>query len=1084
MLKLIEIKKDYILKEQEPVHALKGLSVNFRRNEFVAILGPSGCGKTTLLNIIGGLDRYTSGDLVIAGKSTKDYKDRDWDTYRNHSIGFVFQSYNLIGHQNILKNVELALTIGGVSRKERKERAIKALEKVGLGGLEKKKPNQLSGGQMQRVAIARALVNEPEIILADEPTGALDSETSIQIMDLLKEVASNCLVIMVTHNPDLADQYATRIVRMKDGELLSDTNPFSDTDETKECETLKTQKEVVKNVENPTEIAPKKNKRSAMSFFTATGLSFSNLVSKLSRTILIAIAGSIGIVGVSAVLAVSFGVKNYVNGMQDDMLSQYPVTVAEESVDLTSLVSGLSNWDEKHIEEFDKAREVGLDSMIQYLMDHYTELVSSQSKTNNITEEFIAYIEQLDDKAISSLKYNYGIDPTNNIFTHYTRDHTKEDAANFDTSLNGLTQMYASELKTVEGFSYFASYINLFTAFMNQLPNNPAFIESQYDVLAGEGYATKADELVVVVDDDQTMTDFLYGQLGFYDETEFLNIAKKAVQDNDPDIKPEDRKEYNYRTHFSFDEILGKEFYYYPNIYSYESFDVLKVNFDLKLSQMFIMMINASDMGIKLTSDTVSYSLEYKEDLDVLDGALYFEGNAIAITLTRDGAMTDPTKPYVGTWITNDSFIKSSASSSASESSINLPTFAYVIDENSAQLTVTDNTPIEYPEGSGNYITPQSMIDMFFSIENFEAKEQTVEGYMYDVNPKATYGEPMKMKIAGILKKKNGINFGSLQTGVYYTPAFTEKFIADQIQNEIYKNANHGIKKHISSGKQDKYAAYVKYRYTSYLRGEDSPEEADDYSMSLNADRTAALSSMISTTMPGMSPNVDINKQYLRAICGYSAKQDNDTKQWSFDKLPKSISIYPKSFNDKDKVTSHIDKWNNANEKITVTINGETREVNNRSEITYTDPVQMIITVINTLILTITIALIAFTSLSLVVSCFMIAVITFISTMERVKEIGVIRSLGGRKKDVSRLFIAECLITGLASGLIGIGVTYILQVVFNLSMLQFNIFNIAALPIWMAAIMVGVSIFLNVMSGLIPSMKASHQDPVVALRTE
>ena len=325
MLRLDEIKKDYLLKDQEPVHALRGITLNFRRNEFVAILGPSGCGKTTLLNIIGGLDQYSSGDLVIEGTSTKSYKDSDWDTYRNHSIGFVFQSYNLIPHQTLLQNVELALTIAGVSKQERRERAKNALKIVGLEGLEKKKPNQLSGGQMQRVAIARALVNNPEILLADEPTGALDSETSIQIMDLLKEVAKDRLVIMVTHNPDLANKYASRIVRMIDGLISDDSNPYSLEDEKKDLE------EYNKNTE--VKVNKGSKKKSSMSFKTAAGLSLSNLLAKLKRTILVMIAGSIGIIGVSTVLAVSHGVNNYIDDMQNDMLSTYPVSIEEESVD-------------------------------------------------------------------------------------------------------------------------------------------------------------------------------------------------------------------------------------------------------------------------------------------------------------------------------------------------------------------------------------------------------------------------------------------------------------------------------------------------------------------------------------------------------------------------------------------------------------------------------------------------------------------------------------------------------------------------------------------------------------------------------
>ena len=355
MLQIKNITKDYVTKGIPTVHALRGISLNFRRKEFVAILGQSGCGKTTTLNIIGGLDRYTDGDLIIEGVSTKQFNDHDWDTYRNHSVGFVFQSYNLIMHQTVIKNVELALTISGVNRKERHDRAMEMLSKVGLAGMENKKPNQLSGGQMQRVAIARALINNPEILLADEPTGALDSETSLQIMDLLKEVASNCLVIMVTHNPDLAKQYATRIVTMKDGEITGDSNPYEG------------ESEEERQAAHLNDVYSKGRKRnSSMSFLTATGLSFSNLLSKINRTILVAIAGSIGIIGVSAVLSVSNGVNLYIDSMQGDMLSAYPVTIAEENVDYSSLIGGLDNWDNAELVKFDMSTSVGLADQLSH----------------------------------------------------------------------------------------------------------------------------------------------------------------------------------------------------------------------------------------------------------------------------------------------------------------------------------------------------------------------------------------------------------------------------------------------------------------------------------------------------------------------------------------------------------------------------------------------------------------------------------------------------------------------------------------------------------------------------------------------
>ena len=352
MLELRNIVKDYV-SGNNVTHALKGISVNFRRSEFVSILGQSGCGKTTTLNIIGGLDRYTSGNLLINGKSTKEYKDRDWDTYRNHSIGFVFQTYNLIAHQNILKNVELALTISGVSREERRQRAYQVLKIVGLEGMEKKKPNQLSGGQCQRVAIARALINNPEILLADEPTGALDSETSVQIMDLLKEVASDRLVIMVTHNPDLANKYSTRIITMSDGLLTSDSNPFDGREE-KNTRKLENSQENAANSElqEVKNFTKGKKKKSSMSLLTSIGLSTSNLLSKMRRTVLVTIAGSIGIIGVSAVLGASRGVKDYIKELQNDMLSSYPISIAEESVDYTALITGLNNQNNREKFQF------------------------------------------------------------------------------------------------------------------------------------------------------------------------------------------------------------------------------------------------------------------------------------------------------------------------------------------------------------------------------------------------------------------------------------------------------------------------------------------------------------------------------------------------------------------------------------------------------------------------------------------------------------------------------------------------------------------------------------------------------------
>ena len=1043
MLKLVSIVKDYPMKDQEPVHALKGLTVNFRRNEFVAILGPSGCGKTTLLNIIGGLDRYTSGDLVIEGKSTKDYKDGDWDTYRNHSIGFVFQSYNLIPHQTIIKNVELALTIGGVNKEERKERALKALEKVGLQGLEKKKPNQLSGGQMQRVAIARALINEPEILLADEPTGALDSETSIQVMDLLKEVAKDCLVIMVTHNPDLADAYANRVIRMKDGLLISDTNPYSDEEEEKDHK---------KEIEAPREKANKGNKKkSSMSFFTAAGLSLSNLLSKLKRTVLVAIAGSIGIIGVSSVLAVSFGVRNYIDDMQDDMLSNYPLTISEKSIDLSSLLSGLSNWDAKEISKFDINTEVGLDSMIKYLMTKYKDIFSV--KQNDINDDLISYIESIDKKYIASISYDHNIDVTNNIFTAWDRGRGDKGIQNI--SLNALTQMYISELSTVPDFGQYSMFVNLFTDFMKQLPGDSDFILSQYDLLGNSQMATEANEIMLVVEDNQTLTDLVYAQMGFYTEKEFINISQKAIKENEGTLTPEDAEKYKYPEKYTFDEILGKKLYYVPDIYSWGTIDTHQLHF----------IIDLSVLGGDATMANVEFSLEYSPSGDLISGT----GMGLPLVLTRVGAKPDPSdpNPWFGDWAGTLSFY-----SELYQMDLKIPYVIHLKDTDKVDLTA---------DVYGHFITTDEA--------DYSHEEKHIQAYNYDgiIDNIESVPGVQEIVIKGILKKKPGINFGCLSRGVYFTPALTKQYMNDTKNTDVIASTDvdkRGLASYITNNINQNFASYVTYTYTSFAKGEDDiVEDVIGYANSINSNLSASLSSMISI---GKSSNVDNNRAALRSLSGLSAKK-NKSGLYVIGEYPQTVSIYPKDFSSKRKVNDALDEWNSSN--AVRWMEGDVERIlqpDERDELTYTDTVEMIITVINTMINVITIALVSFSSLALVVSCFMIAVITYISTMERVKEIGVIRSLGGRKMDVSRLFVAECLIIGLSSGIIGILVTYLLSLILNIVITSLNVgvTVIAALPLYVALIMIGLSVLLNVISGLIPSMKASNQDPVAALRSE
>ena len=1053
MLELKNIVKDYV-SGNNTTHALKGISVNFRKNEFVSILGASGCGKTTTLNIIGGLDRYTSGDLLINGKSTKNYNDRDWDTYRNHSIGFIFQTYNLISHQNILKNVELALTISGVSKEERKHRALEALKKVGLEGMEKKKPNQLSGGQCQRVAIARALINNPEILLADEPTGALDSETSIQIMELLKEVASDRLVIMVTHNPDLAYKYSTRIVRMSDGNIIDDTAPFDGLNETT----------TVSNVSKG------RKKKSSMSLKTATGLSLSNLGSKLRRTILVTIAGSIGIIGVSAVLGVSKGVKNYINNMQNDMLSSYPLTISEETADYSSLMTGLNET--KDIEKFKFNPEdpkVGVDSMIDYLMTAYEDV--TKVKTNTINEELLSYIESAE---VAAKKYDYSIDVTNNIFGKWKK--TTDEVV--DYSLNGLIQSYIAELKTVDNFEDYAKFVNLFTNFMNELPDNADYILDQYDVLASsdDSFVNKANhsirenELVLVVDKNTTLTDLTLAEIGVFGHDEFLNIAKKAIKEqtirkdenlsreeqqrlindlNDPEKTP-----YPYSRDFKYEDLVGREYEYFPQKTIYQNGEI-----DTGTTQITFTGVNGTDM-----SNVSLLNLVFDPDSDAWTGTLMNSSdilNQIKLKFERTSALpaaeVTAVNRTIGTWAFSDD--TSSYSFEVAEANLTSP---------SPIVVTKDGTSLQFMNVMGGSPLPV--------VQEVPLK---VNGWHYSALKDEAWGSGTPLKITTILQLNGKNKFGSLERGIYYSKDFAQLYIEDS--NKEDAPLTNALKANINN-EGAALEAYVSFTYENHHKENDEGrgETQSFYANCLNGDMTSSIASMFSGLMGGAN-GFDTDKTHLRSISGLKVEKIN--KEYVYSLVPKTISLYPTSFDSKESLKTYLNKWNDDG-ALTFTLNGESKTIAaNRDELTVTDTIAMIINLINTLIEAITVSLVVFTSLSLVVSCFMIAVITYISVVERIKEIGIIRSLGGRKRDVANLFVMETLLTGLFSGLFGIGITYILQIILNTILVAKFEIAIMKLTIGTAIIMIGISIGLSVLSGLIPSQSAAHKDPVVALRS-
>ena len=558
MLKLADIKKSYLSGENE-VRALKGISVEFRKNEFVSILGHSGCGKTTLLNIIGGLDRYSSGDLQIKGRSTKEYKDRDWDSYRNHSVGFVFQSYNLISHQSVLANVELALTLSGISKDERKKRAKEMLEKVGLGDQIHKKPNQLSGGQMQRVAIARALINNPEILLADEPTGALDSNTSVQIMELLKEIAKDRLVIMVTHNPELAEKYSTRIIKLLDGNIVDDSNPYNSKVE-KSGEKLKT-------------------KKTHMKFFTALTLSLNNLMTKKGRTFLTAFAGSIGIIGIALILSLSNGVQEYINKVQEDTLSTYPLTIQESTVDMTSMLESLMQKEEETTEYKDK-KVIYSKNVISDMLSTF----SKQIKSNNLVS-FKEYLES--DKTnikdyTTAIQYGYNIKL--NLYRQEKDGEYLQVNPNQLFSKLGMAEMMEAHDSNLLGMDVTGQY-DVWT----EMLDNQELLNSQYEIIGGK-WPTAYNEVVLIVGKNNEISDYTLYSLGLIDQNELVE-KYKALQTGE---KIEESKINTY----SYDELLNLSFKLLLNTDYYEKEGSLWVDKSNNKDLMKQKLDNATDVKV------------------------------------------------------------------------------------------------------------------------------------------------------------------------------------------------------------------------------------------------------------------------------------------------------------------------------------------------------------------------------------------------------------------------------------------------------------------------------------------------------
>ena len=982
ILKLDGIVKDYKVADST-VHALKGVSLAFRKKEFVSILGPSGCGKTTLLNIIGGLDQYTDGDLVIKGVSTKNYKDRDWDAYRNHSIGFVFQSYNLIPHQTVLGNVELALTLSGVSAAERKARAKQALERVGLGEQLDKKPNQLSGGQMQRVAIARALVNNPEILLADEPTGALDTETSVQIMELIKEIAGERLVIMVTHNPELAERYSTRIVRLLDGQVTDDTDPL-----------VPEEGEEGALFEETPAAAPaaprgrkEKKQKTSMSFWTAFLLSGRNLLTKKARTLVTAIAGSIGIISVCLVLALSNGFSAYIRQTEEDMLSYYPVQVTETSMDLTAAMSSFMSGSTSNL-ELDKIEDkVYVNSFLSQLAQGMTtsnDLSGGNAYTdeNGNTVTYLDYVNAMPEDLYYAIHYGYGVSLTNNLFTSVgvgsdVTSHLGIPLERVHLSMSMLREYYTQILMTAaDEYSSLVQFVDYFTDVVNAMPGTAdltsdsygEYVLSQYDVVAGE-FPTSTNQIVFVVGEQNDATDLTLAQLGFIDEDDFLDL-----------------------------------------------------------------FLNSQDGE----SETMSIPFE-----DVVD---------------ENGAVTQ--EGIIGTKF---------------------------------QLYYNDAV---FTGSNGDYT--------YNGYErNWESETTDENGVMTDEDGNEV---GVELEIVGVLRLKDGLTYGCLEEGLGLTEQLIQEYIAKNMQSGIvqYLQGQSGSDSSttMNLGEYVPLLTYYTLRnsldtYLSDTTGSVTLPNwvTDEQKAMLDALKSwlesqgtelteEQLDQLMETVLSMLPANIS---SYAYAGVTQSGI-DTTIRALGGNDAPSSVAVYARDFDSKDEMLAYLDGWNSIVEQQRLGYfeeNGTYEGYDGSTEVTYTDTVGTLMGLMNTILNAITYVLVAFTGISLVVSTVMIGVITYVSVVERTKEIGVLRSIGARKKDIRHVFNAESFIVGLCSGIIGVAVAYILELVVNAILLPLTgIAGLAALPVTSAVIMLVISVVLTLISGLIPASAAAKRDPVVALRTE
>ena len=1064
MLQLKKIHKQY--KTGDLVQtALDKVSLNLRDCEFVAILGPSGSGKTTLLNIIGGLDRYDSGDLIINGISTKKYTDRDWDSYRNHTIGFVFQSYNLIPHQTVLANVELALTISGVSGAERRRRATEALQKVGLGNQLHKHPTEMSGGQMQRVAIARALVNDPDILLADEPTGALDSETSIQVMELLKEVAKDRLVVMVTHNPELAHQYATRIVQLKDGVIRSDTDPFEP---------------------DTAQLAPPVHKsmgRSSMSPLTSLSLSFNNLLTKKARTLLTAFAGSIGIIGIALIISLSAGVNQYIDDTERSTLSEYPLQILSSGMDLTSMLTSGSPASASGT-----TAEEGMVPVRQLI----TQMVAGI--TSNDLKSLKTYLES-DDCTIAedatSIEYSYNVQPQ--IYREDADGSIRQ--VNPDSSLSSLGISSTSSTN-----SMMSSMMN--TSVFYQLPESDELYNSQYEVKAGR-WPEKYNECVAVLGADGTITDYALYALGLRDSAELDKMIQQFAQNQNVDV-PTDFKTYRYS------DFIGIQFKLVNAADRYLRDDDHNAWVDKSDDKDFMKNLVASSETL-----TVVGVVQPKEDASA---SMLSSGIAYPAALTQhviaaaaDSQMVKDqlASPSINV-MNGEPFGTEDASAFDMSSLFRIDTdmlkSAFQFD--TSKLNFDLSGAFDLDNGSvdlGSLLDPDDFqldldltetpdLDMSTLTDLFANMDLSVsEDKMQELAQKVLVGYKDYVIGNGILNL-NKISFSQYLKSdafkVLMNDAMGELFDQNALQTQFSEAMQTAMStlmesysSQISETLQAQLGSAMQTAMTKLMTqmSQNIQSQMQQSFSQLGSQMESALKIDATAFQKAIQFNMsedDLTDLMKSAMLSSTATYDSNLQTLGYADLdaPSQIKIYPQDFDHKASVVAKLDAYNDnmrsqgADDKV----------------IQYTDVVGTLMTSVTEIINMISNMLVAFVSISLVVSSIMIGVITYISVLERRKEIGILRAIGASKRNISEVFNAETFIIGLCSGVMGVVLSEILLIPGN--MLIQKISNgtnvVARLPLNAALVLIVLATVLTILGGFIPAKGASRSDPVKALRSE